>query len=389
MTRPRRHDVVMTTYAFEPGYKAGGPVRSVAEVLDRLDGSVSCLLVTSDRDLGDALPYPGLSGRLVDRGAHQVLYVDRRDPRHWWRALRLARAARPDVLYLNSFFSPLFTVLPVLAVLVRALRPRAVLVAPRGELSPGALGLKGAKKRAFLRVWSRLLRRAGATFHASTDLEAQHVRDVLPWARSVVQVNSAGPPPRTAAVPPRDDVRFVFVSRISRKKNLELAVAALAAVRGPVTFDVYGPVEDAELWARCRAAIRQLPPHVTVRHRGPVAPADVAATFARYDAFVFPTLGENFGHVVAESLAAGCPVLCSPETPWSGVLEDGGGQVVPSFDVEAWTRVLDDWASRDPAWRAAAKQRALGAYGRWRAGRCERLAVEVVLDEVRDGARVA
>lgn len=389
MTAPRRHDVVMTTYAFEPGFKAGGPVKSVAELLDRLDGKVSCLLVTSDRDLGDALPYPGLSGRLVDRGGHQVLYVDRGDPRHWWRALRLVRAARPDVLYLNSFFSPLFTVLPVLATLVRVIRPRAVLLAPRGELSPGALGLKSRKKERFLRVWSRVLRRVGATFHASTELEAQHVRAVLPWARSVVQVNSAGPPPRPAPVPPRDDARFVFVSRISPKKNLELALAALARVRVPVTLDVYGPVEDTELWARCRAAIAAMPPHVTVRHRGPVAPADVGATFARYDAFVFPTLGENFGHVIAEALAAGCPVLCSPETPWSDVLADGGGTVVPSFDVDAWAAVLDGWASRDAAWRAAAKKRALGAFTRWRDGLSDRLAVEVALDEVRGGARVA
>lgn len=35
-----------------------------------------------------------------------------------------------------------------------------------------------------------------------------------------------------------------------------------------------------------------------------------------YDLFVFPTLGENFGHVVIESLSAGTPVFMSNTTPW-------------------------------------------------------------------------
>ena len=39
-------------------------------------------------------------------------------------------------------------------------------------------------------------------------------------------------------------------------------------------------------------------------------PGDGAVSFlSRFDLFVFPTLGENFGHVVLESLAAGTPVI--------------------------------------------------------------------------------
>lgn len=377
--RERPHRVVVTTFAFSPGFKAGGPIKSVTEILDRLDGAVPCLLITSDRDMGDREPYPGLSGTVVARGTHDVFYVDRSNPRHWLRALRLTRRAQPEVLYLNSLWSPHFTVLPVLATALRLVRPRRVLLAPRGELSPGALAIKHTKKRLFLVVWSALLRAVHTTFHASTDTEAGQIATVMPWARSIVQINSRGPAPRAEALSSGADARVVFLSRISRKKNLGLALDSLQHVPAPVTLDVYGPVEDRALWSEYADRIDRLPAHVTVRYGGELHPDDVGDTLARYDAFVFPTLGENFGHVIAESLAAGCPVICSDETPWSDVLRDGGGEVVPSFTVAEWARVLTSWVSLPADDRSRAKDRALGAYGRWRSSVRTTLAVEELL----------
>lgn len=385
--RERPHRVVVTAPFFEPGYKGGGPIKSVAEILERLDDSVGCLLITADRDLGDADPYPDLSGRLVRRGCHDVYYLDPTKPRHWWRALQLTRRANPEVLYLNSLWSPPFTLLPVAAATMRLIRPRRILLAPRGELSPGALAIKSTKKRVFLLGWSRVLRVLRVTFHASTELEAGHIRAVLPWARSIVQINSSGPPARDTPEPSGTDARLVFLSRISRKKNLGLAIEALAHVPTPVTLDVYGPVEDPALWAAYEDRIARLPSHVTVRYRGELRPAEVGDTLARYDAFVFPTLGENFGHVIAESLAAGCPVLCSDETPWGDVLRDGGGEVVASFDVAPWARALTSWASLSPERRSLAKERAIGAYARWRSGARSTLAVEEVLATTGGDAR--
>ena len=52
------------------------------------------------------------------------------------------------------------------------------------------------------------------------------------------------------------------------------------------------------------------------------------------DIFLFPTRGENFGHVVAEALSVGCPVLTTPTTIWTDLLTSGGGSVFDG-DVEA------------------------------------------------------
>src|SRR5207237_2843779 len=51
----------------------------------------------------------------------------------------------------------------------------------------------------------------------------------------------------------------------------------------------------------------------------------VSEVLASYDLFFMPTLNENFGHALLESLAAGCPLLTSDETPWRGLAAAGAG----------------------------------------------------------------
>lgn len=375
-----RFRVLATCGVFEPGFRGGGPVRSVAQIVDTVSDQVEVTLVTSDRDLGAEQPYPDLSGRWVPRDRARVFYLDTRRVRHWLRLWRALRRDRFDLLYVNSLWSPAFTVVPVLSARLGLIRVRRVMIAPRGELSPGALSLKAGKKRLFLRWWGGLLRRLDARWHASTQREAAEIRAVLPWADVDVRLNQVALPgeplPPTAT---GGTARLVFIGRIAAKKNLHLALAALRGVSEAVQFDIYGPLEDRAYWSRCQLLIDQLRGPVSARYRGELAPAQVRRTFAGYDAFLFPTLGENFGHVIAESLSASCPVVCSAETPWTQLLQAGGGRVVGELTVDAVGREIRRIAAMSPAERLRARQLAGARYRDWRA----RLDDDNVLDHVR------
>ncbi|MBM7080189.1 glycosyltransferase family 4 protein [Micromonospora humida] len=369
---PRRsvgtYRVVATAGVFEPGFRGGGPIRSLRFILDTLPGDLDVTLITRDRDLGSSAPYPGLSGRLLRRdGRSAVFYLNPWTPRHWVRLVRHVRARPVDLLYVNSIWS-LFSVLAILAVALRLVRVGAVLVAPRGELSPGALAIRSAKKRIFLALWAPLLRRLRVRWQACSGLEEQQIRANLPWAQVMVNGNEspipADPPP--PAVAHDGPLRLVFVGRISPMKNLSTALEAVAGVTRPVEFDIFGPPEDPHYWSRCRRLIAGMPGHVRVRYLGELVAADVMPTFSRYDAFLFPTLGENFGHVILESLASGCPVVCSDNTPFSDLIADTGGMVVRPATAAGLSRALDLLADRTPAERAAAKATAGRRYRHWR-----------------------
>lgn len=372
--------VLVWTGVFEPGYKGGGPIKSLVETMEHLRNDVQCLIVTADRDLGDTHPYPQLSGEIVARERHWVFYFNRRAPQHWLKLLRLIRANPVDLLFVNSFWSPLFSVVPIVAFRFGLVKARGVLIAPRGELSPGALSLKARKKHLAIKLWGPFLRTLRPLFQVSTDKEAAEVSAVLPWADAIIQINSKGPEPRASAVPANARAHFVFISRISPKKNLALALAALQRAHVPATLDIIGPIEDNTYWAECTALMAALPQHVEARYLGPLPPDRVANSLAHYDALLFPTLGENFGHVIVESLAAGCPVICSDRTPWNGVLEAGGGVVVRSMEAQAWVEQIDQIAALPQTTRTQRKVAALDAYIDWRTNVTLRPALETALD---------
>lgn len=359
----------MTCGAFEPGFRGGGLVRAVVQTVDNAPERIDLALVTRDRDVGTRDPYPGLSGRWVGRGRARVFYLDVSRPRQWLALWRELRRTRFDLLYVNSLWSA-FSIVPVAALRLGLLRARRVLVAPHGEFSPGALSLKAGKKRLFLAGWAPVLRGLNVVWHACAEREAAEIRAICPWARVTVSPNQLSLPREPIPVTSVHDgpARLVFIGRISPKKNLTLVLAALAKVSTPVEFDIYGPIEDAGYWSRCQELTSRLPAAVRCEYRGELAPDKVVAAFADYDAFVFPTLGENFGYVIAESLSASCPVICSAETPWTELLAAGGGEVVPKLTPDDLAERLERIAAMSPTERLRARQAAGRAYRSWREG---------------------
>ncbi|MEU5933196.1 glycosyltransferase [Micromonospora sp. NPDC047187] len=359
--------VLLTCDFFEPGFRAGGPVRSVAQLLDVVSPAIEVTMVTRDRDLGSAEPYPGHSGHWIDRGHARIYYLDPGRLRQWYALLKALRSTRFDLLYVNSLWAR-SSVLPIFAAQARIIRVKQILVAPRGELAASALGVKSLKKRLFLRVWRPILRRLRVHWHATNPHEAQLIRNLFPWARIEMRPNEVSLPPEP--IPPEEtggSSRLVFIGRISPIKNLAKVIEALALVTRPVVFDIYGPIEDRSYWAECQLLAQRLPASVTLSYRGELAPRAVRSTFAEYDMFVFPTQGENFGHVIAESLSASCPVICSDETPWSPVLRAGGGVVLTDATVATLAHQIDQFAQRSREERLAARRAAGQAYRSWRA----------------------
>jgi glycosyltransferase involved in cell wall biosynthesis len=377
-TRPT---VLLFAAYFLPGFKGGGPIRTLANLIDQLGETFRFRVVTSDRDLGDQEPYSGVvRDRWTKLGDTEIYYCSP-GPAAWRRLLATSEAVRPDLIYLNSFFSPQWSIRPLVHRRLGAFGGAPVLLAPRGEFSCGALSLKPIKKRAFLAV-ARLARlHAGLTFQASSQHEADDIRRVFRLGvvslaidlgsrtkdgRIAIARNLSGSSQRpSAAMHPKGtgSLRLVFLARIAPMKNLLGALQILSRISdSALTFDIYGILEDPAYWARCQAAKADIPPNITIRYRGPLRPEQVEETLAEYDAFLFPTLGENYGHVIREALSAGLPVLISDRTPWRGLEAKGAGADLPLDDLDAFADRIRAWAALSPE-RFQSLRRAAQALG--------------------------
>ncbi len=339
-TAPEKIRVVACVRHYLPGYRSGGPVRTISNLVEHLGDEIDFRIVTSDRDALAVAPYPNVA---IDAwqpvGKARVYYASPSS-----QTLRgmtaILNAIDYDVLYLNSFFDSRFTILPLLARRLGRLRDRPVVVAPRGEFSRGALGIRSWKKKPYITLSRLLGLYAGVTWHASSEFEKNDIALVLGESAAQAAVIAVNLPHKQGAGPsgiwqprqPGEPLRVVFLSRVSPMKNLDYALRVLAAANTPLTFAIYGVADDQGYWARCQELIAQVPAHVRVTYHGELPHERVAETLAGYDIFFLPTKGENYGHAIAESLTQGTPVLISDRTPWRDLEAQGAGWDLPLED---------------------------------------------------------
>lgn len=364
----RQSTVAVFAALFPPAYLGGGPIRSVESLVDSSPAEIESLVFTSDHDLGASARLDVPSGRWVDRGGAKVYYVDRASPVDYWRALRSLRARKPDLLHFNSFMNPFFTIIPMLLWRIGFWGRAQLLLSPRGEFGDAALTRRSTKKRVYIAVFRALGLGRAVIWHSTAQHESADIRAL--WgarARIIERPNDTLLPP--IARPPKHfadaSLRVAFLGRLVPHKGLDIVLEALGSVSTAVILDVYGSSEDAAYVGRCRVLADGLPEHVNVVFHGPIRPDEVMETLADHEVLLMPSAGENFGHVIAEALAASCVVVTTRFTPWSKTLADGGGAIVERTPA-AWQRAIEELALAGSPARRDRRLAAAAAYARWR-----------------------
>lgn len=338
--RPR---VLMLSPYFLPAEQGGGSVQAVANLAHHLHEDFEFVVATRDHDLRSLEPFDATARQTARQSSGlDIHYL----PGGLAGARQLRRLLlQPfDLIYLHSLMAPDLGLWPLLCRRWLAAVHHPLLVAPRGELMAGALAQRARTKRAYL----ALMRGAGllrnAQFHATSSDEASAIQAALGRDLTVHVAADLPPPPRREAEATAQrrpgPLRVLFLSRIDPVKNLAFALRVLSGMTFEIEFNIAGPIGNDQVWADCQALMQMLPSHIRARYLGAVAHADVAPMMASHDVFFLPTLGENHGYVIAEALAAGCPVLLSDRTPWRDLQRAGVGADLPLEQLQSFRQVL-------------------------------------------------
>jgi glycosyltransferase involved in cell wall biosynthesis len=366
---PKR--IFLVAGGYLPGYKSGGPVRSIVNMVDWLGDDYQFFIMALDRDTGDTVPYPDVKvGEWQQVGKAQVLYTPMRQLTIWqWRDVLLSQPY--DMIYQNSYFDPgslKTTLLWRLGLIPR----KPLVIAPRGELLPGAVNIKGFKKKMLIRARRVLGLNAGLDWHVTSEEEAASVLKLGGTRQNQVHVTANLPAlvqsdvqsdMQNAATRKEAGVAcMAFVSRITRKKNLLFGLQALHNVRMPLHLDIYGPIEDEAYWQQCQAEIAILPDHITVTYKGILQGDEVLKTVSQYHGFLLPTLSENFGHAILEALTVGCIPIISDQTPWRDLEQAQAGWDLPLGQPKRFAEAIERLITMDDVtwqqWSAGAKAHA-------------------------------
>lgn len=324
-------------------------IRSVANMCNRMKDLYDFRIVTGNTDLHENTPYTQVVSDRWTKGPDgtDVLYLSE-GKRTFAEIKRIITEERADVIYLNSVFSKPFTLWPLM-VRKRFFASRKVVLAPRGMLGKGALSIKPLKKKLFLTYAKITGLYSSIRWHASSAEEVKEIQSVFgQGAQAMIGLNLSSTRLLETYRRKKEPgvLQMVFLSRISYKKNLEGALSILSSIPShlSVNFDIYGPVEEPDYWMKCEAMIGQLPKHIHVNYKGALANEKVSETLRAYHLSILLTFNENFGHSIVESLAAGCPVLLSDQTPWKNLAAQKAGREFPLAEKDQILNAIIDAA---------------------------------------------
>ena len=337
---------------FLPAFRAGGPIRSVANLVDLLAAhGHDVWILTGAYDLGDSSPLPVPTDSWSDFAPHvKVRYLLKADqgPSAWQTAIS---EVNPSWIYLNSVYSKPFAI-DALRVARQFAEVRVVL-APRGMLGAGALSIKPLKKRAFLFMARLTGLLKGVRWHASTEYERAEVLQWFPGSEVQVASNLPSAPPAANPGRPTDQWILVNIGRIHKVKNTLLTLTAVmkADCHRPTELHFIGPPEDMEYMQSLQAIAVDAPSDLTIRFLGAIPPHELGPHFDQAHFLISTTTQENFGHSIAEAWAHGCPTLIADTTPWRGLEEKGVGRVWSLKEAE-WVEGLSETLAMSPdEWR--------------------------------------
>jgi len=322
---------------FTPAFKAGGPIKSVSNIINSLHQFFDFYIITSDRDINETSAYKNVKLNVwLEKRKYNIIYLSP-EYRSDWIKNHLTEK-KYEVYYFNSLFSKKFTLKPLRG-LNSIYENQKIIIAPRGMLGKGALSIKPLKKKLFLIVAKAIGYYRNVTWHATNEEEKNDILSNfgkeahIKIASNISLCNIKN----KEIVKSKKNLKLVFFSRISRKKNLKYALELIIGLEN-ISLDIYGSIEDDTYWAECKKIIEDN--NLNANYKGEVSPINVIETLSNYHFTLFPTLHENYGHVIVESLTAGCGLIISNNTPWRKLKEKKIGWDINLDDKTKFKDVL-------------------------------------------------
>ena len=334
----------------------GGPSRAVLAMVQalRLQGVDASILTTNDHGPGTDPSLP--PGRWSEREGVPLLAFRRWSPP--LAPLRefaispglvawLGRHIRDyDLLHVHAIFS-----FPSTWAMVQARQAGVPYLARTiGQLSPWSLSQSSGRKRWMLRLVERANLEGAAALHFTTRAERDEAAPLALGVPSLTLPLGVHPPDATAASgtgpppPAGSGTRFLFLSRLHPKKQLERLLEALAILRrnqpqAAWSLTIVGsgpPAYEQQL----RALADRLGVAERCRWLGHLEGSAKQAQLLAAHWLVLPSAAENFGIAVAEALVCGTPVIVSPEVAMAELVAEAGAGLVCPSEPEALATTL-------------------------------------------------
>jgi len=307
--------------SYYPAVRYGGPIRSVhALATASVDRGHQVHVYTTNVDGPNNSQVP--LGQPLDRDGVSVWYYGTNVGRRLYRSLDMGRALRSslntfDILHLHSVF-----LWPTSAA-ARLAREFGVpyIVTPRGMLVKRLIDRRrSVAKRAWIALFERRNIETAATVHVTSEIESMELKELGFKPRRIALIPNGVDFPPTETTPnamvhglvqSRSRTLILFLGRVNWKKGIDRLIPAIAHV--PEAELVIAGNDEENYRPSLVTLAQRSGVAERVRFVGPVDDTEKWGLLRNAKMLVLPSYSENFGNVILEAMAVGCPVVVTPE----------------------------------------------------------------------------
>jgi glycosyltransferase involved in cell wall biosynthesis len=202
---------------------------------------------------------------------------------------------------------------------------KKVIVHPMGFYEPWSLDQKKIKKKLAWYLYQRKLLRQADLVHCASHNEEYNLKKLDSKIKTIILPFGISESSIKKTTSSKTQKRCIFLSRLHKKKGLDILIKAWVELKNKNwSLDIVG-FGDKKYYMHLikdikNSKIRFLKPITDISKKNKL--------LDNYDFLVLPTLNENFGIAILESLARGLPVLTTNETPWIDIQNKNAGWVI-------------------------------------------------------------
>ncbi|MGF1542373.1 MAG: hormogonium polysaccharide biosynthesis glycosyltransferase HpsP [Pleurocapsa sp.] len=332
----------------------GGPsqmVRGFSSALAKQGVEITLLTTNTDGDAGQT-PLDVPLGQPIQQDNYQVIYFPCSPFRRYKFSLDLLQwlddhALQYDLAHIHALFSPVSTA----AATVARWKHLPYIMRPLGTLDPADLQKKRQLKQIYGWLWEKPNLAGAAAIHFTSQQEAEishrfgaKTNDlIIPLGVDIPQLPDKGMARQQLGID-RDIPIILFMSRIDRKKGLNLLLPALEKLQA-TGWDFHfilagGNPQDPDYETQIQSAIALSSLQQRTTITGFVKGEIKLALLQDADLFVLPSYYENFGIAVAEAMATGTPVVISNGIHIWREIEQGQAGWITDCDIDKLTDAL-------------------------------------------------
>jgi glycosyltransferase involved in cell wall biosynthesis len=243
-------------------------------------------------------------------------------------SLKFSEINESNIYVLNSIFGK--TNRKSLLNLILSKHSPKVIYIPRGELSSGSMSNRLLLKTFYVFFLRIIINLISVKWVATSLSESNFIEKRIGKADIAICPNLIDFKNMRSDKLSFPTKNLVSIGRIEKKKN-QYWLSKLNK-----EIDIIGPSLREKEYVDLVINAKKL--HVL----GGKNPDEMIKIYRDYKVNLLPTLNENFGHVIVESILSGTPVIVSENTPWTDFINDNKLGMAVKLDVKSWDLAINE-----------------------------------------------